>query len=163
MNASIQKVMLPVSFDGASEAARKMAFELARRFDAELLLLHVVETPPVQVYEPRRTGADPDLFDRYNETLWHTKNEQLLVDYLEIAKNKLEAICSPSNGIKCRIETTQGHAAEEILKSIESYQPDMVVMATHQRQGLKHVFLGSVTEKVVRYSPVPVLAVPLVA
>lgn len=52
-----------------------------------------------------------------------------------------------------------GDPAKEILKFIESEEIDMVIMGTHGRKGLEHVFFGSVAENVLRRSPVPVLVI----
>ena len=52
-----------------------------------------------------------------------------------------------------------GHAATEIVKAARELNADLIVMSTHGRTGMKHVLLGSVTEKVVRMSPCPVLTV----
>ena len=52
-----------------------------------------------------------------------------------------------------------GDPAQEILKTIESERIDLVIMGTHGRKGLEHVFFGSVAENVVKKSPVPVLTI----
>jgi len=52
-----------------------------------------------------------------------------------------------------------GHAAEEITRFSQEENVDLIVMATHGRTGVKHALLGSVAEKVVRRSPVPVMTV----
>ena len=52
-----------------------------------------------------------------------------------------------------------GDPAQEILKTIDSEGIDIVVMGTHGRKALEHVFFGSVAENVVKKSPVPVLTI----
>jgi len=52
-----------------------------------------------------------------------------------------------------------GVAEKEILRFAEEERIDLVVMATHGWTGLRHMLMGSVAEKVVRYSPIPVLTV----
>jgi nucleotide-binding universal stress UspA family protein len=56
-------------------------------------------------------------------------------------------------------EIRGGHAPEEIRKFAEEQSVDLIVMATHGRTGLRHILPGSVAEKTVRISPVPVLTV----
>ena len=58
------------------------------------------------------------------------------------------------------MQVREGSAAEEILKVAESERPDLIVMATHGRTSVRRLLLGSVTEKIVRTAPCPVLAVP---
>jgi nucleotide-binding universal stress UspA family protein len=55
---------------------------------------------------------------------------------------------------------TTGVLWRQILAGIEQLKPDLVVMGTHARRGVEHVLLGSVAEKIVRASSVPVLTVP---
>ena len=52
-----------------------------------------------------------------------------------------------------------GDPAQEILKTIESEGIDLVIMGTHGRKGLEHIFFGSVAETVVKKLPVPVLTI----
>jgi nucleotide-binding universal stress UspA family protein len=52
-----------------------------------------------------------------------------------------------------------GDTANEILEVIESEDIDLVIMGTHGRKGLEHVFFGSVAENVVKKAPVPVLTI----
>ena len=58
-----------------------------------------------------------------------------------------------------RIEVAIGKPAVEILRVAERDSADLIVMATHGRTGVDHLILGSVAERVVRESPVPVLTV----
>ena len=62
----------------------------------------------------------------------------------------------PSPGITARHKKEN---VKEILKTIESETIDLVIMGTHGRKGLEHVFFGSVAENVVKKSPVPVLTI----
>jgi nucleotide-binding universal stress UspA family protein len=84
---------------------------------------------------------------------------------LEIIKNKtreyLERVAKAlkSRGVKVSTEVRTGHADQEILKAIEALKVDMVAMSTHGYSGIKHLVFGSVTEKILRQSPVPVLTV----
>lgn len=53
-----------------------------------------------------------------------------------------------------------GEPAEQVIKTIEEYHPDAVVMATHGRTGLSRWFLGSVTQRVLNASPIPIYVIP---
>ena len=50
-----------------------------------------------------------------------------------------------------------GEVVDEIIAAIQAFEADLVVIPTHGRRGLKRVVLGSVAERIVRESPVPVL------
>jgi nucleotide-binding universal stress UspA family protein len=64
------------------------------------------------------------------------------------------------NGTKFRIVTKSGREADEIIKFSKNEKADIIVMGTHGRTGIEHVFLGSVAEKVIRRSPFPVFIIP---
>jgi len=53
----------------------------------------------------------------------------------------------------------RGFAYEEIMRFVDEEEIDLIVMATHGRTGLPHIIMGSVAERVVRHSPVPVLTI----
>jgi nucleotide-binding universal stress UspA family protein len=59
----------------------------------------------------------------------------------------------------CKTRVVLGDAAEEILAYINSEGVDLVIIGTHGRKGLERVFFGSVAERVVKKSPVPVLSI----
>ena len=63
------------------------------------------------------------------------------------------------SGVKCELTVVVGLPAESILEAQERLGADLLVMATHGRRGLKRLVLGSVAEKVVRESAIPVLTV----
>jgi nucleotide-binding universal stress UspA family protein len=74
------------------------------------------------------------------------------------ARSSLEKLAAEQGGL--RSELRCGDPAAEILRAIDELKPELVVMGTHGRRGLARLLLGSVAEKVVRSSPVPVLTVP---
>jgi len=62
-------------------------------------------------------------------------------------------------GVAAESKLTQGVPYDQIVKTAENVNADLVVMATHGRTGMRHVLLGSVAERVVRLAPCPVLTV----
>ena len=65
----------------------------------------------------------------------------------------------PLSEVKHRTHVTQGEPIAEILRLAEEEKADLLVIATHGRTGLKHFFLGSVVERVIRHAHCPVLVV----
>jgi nucleotide-binding universal stress UspA family protein len=98
-------------------------------------------TIPVVIYP----GFDPILAPGLPEEIADT------------AKTALEKLAA-EHGI-AQFLLRAGDPAAEILKVIDEMKPAFVAMGTHGRTGLAHLILGSVTEKIVRSSPVPVLTV----
>jgi len=64
------------------------------------------------------------------------------------------------NEITYEIVTISGREDNEILKLAKEENVDIIVMGTHGRTGIEHVFFGSVAEKVIRHSPFPVFIIP---
>jgi nucleotide-binding universal stress UspA family protein len=76
------------------------------------------------------------------------------LNYLNSVATRLKG-----SGLMVTTEVRTGHADREIIKAIEDLQISIVAMSTHGRSGISHLAFGSVTEKVLRQSPVPVLTV----
>jgi len=137
----LKRILLPTDLSECSERARSYACELAKRFAAELHVLHVV--PPISV--PGYVGPVPD------EWL-HPEDG---------ARQALEAWDDPAFeelGSVQRFVVT-GTPFVEIVRHARESDVDLIVIGTHGRSGLTHALLGSVTEKVVRKAPCPVLTV----
>ena len=162
MSLNIKKILVPIAFTDNCERAKEAADEIASRFKAEVKLLHVVETSPYEVYVQRGIMENVPLYERAGASLPSADQKFIIKDVLEETRNELNRIAQSNNkGIKYELTVRQGHSVDEILSEIESYHPDILVMATHGRTGLKHMVLGSVTERIVRLSHVPVLTVPI--
>ncbi len=139
MNVS-KTLLVPVDFQDASLDALAAARELAGRLDLAIVLLHVY-TIPVVVYP----GFDPIV------------TPGLPAEIAAAAKTSLENLAA-EHGIPTTL-LRAGDAATEILRAIDELKPALVAMGTHGRKGLAHLLLGSVAEKVIRSSTVPVLTV----
>jgi nucleotide-binding universal stress UspA family protein len=138
--AIFKHVLLATDFSEASSAAVDLAVAIARQEGAILTVVHVCElpvlpegVPPVDLVRAITAEADARL-DRFMASL----------------KARF-----PDPRPVMRI----GSAWEEVLAASAEAGADLVVMGTHGRRGLVHAMLGSVAERVVRLSPVPVLTV----
>jgi nucleotide-binding universal stress UspA family protein len=129
-----------VPFDGSDGATEILdhAADLARWAGAELQLLYVADTTrdSVTVVEGQTVDA----------------LEQQGADVLEAATETLDGA-----GVAHDTEIVQGNPAPTIVDYAERYDQDLIVMPTHGREGVSRYLIGSVAEKVVRLSPVPVL------
>jgi nucleotide-binding universal stress UspA family protein len=141
MTIEFKHLLVPVDFGEPSERALEAAIELARRFGAQLTLVHAYEVP-AYVYGGM-TFAATDLFGPIEGAA------------RECLDKTLRGVQGKLPGAKAVLR--RGIAAFEVLAVIDELHPDMVVIGTHGRKGLKHALLGSVAEKLVRLSPVPVL------
>jgi len=140
----LQSILVPTDFSGPSTKALRYAAALAAQFGAKLILLNVIE--PI--------GATPDF--AYNPLV--LENEKVVAT----AKKELGRLLDQQNIATALVEKTfvrQGVPFNEISRAAGELKADLIVIATHGYTGLKHVFLGSTAERVVRHAPCPVLVV----
>jgi nucleotide-binding universal stress UspA family protein len=134
-------ILVPTDFEQPSLYATDLAVALATTFDAELTLLHVWEIP---VYPHSEfVLSSVDLTSKIERAAAARLDEALRKVRLQLPK------------AKSRLQ--MGVPWQEIMSATSSLHADLIVMGTHGRHGLRHAFLGSVAEKVVRLSTVPVL------
>jgi len=143
---NVNKILYPTDFSDPSACALNYAAEMARKFDAELIMLHVLldESQMVSFYLPQLT----------------VKN--LSQDMEDGARAKMEEFIAETTvlaDIDYKCEMVKGIADDEIVKYAKANEVDMIVIGTHGRTGLEHVIFGSTAEKVVRSSSCPVLTV----
>jgi len=139
---SLKRVLVPVDFSEMSRKALLYAVSFAEQFDAEIVLLHVVEplpAPPEVVY--LETGAI------YTEVRKGAEKQ------LSVWRNAAAAAASVTTKIRT------GVAYREIVEAAKDAKADLIVLGTHGRTGLAHLFMGSTAERVVREATCPVLVV----
>ncbi len=139
-----QRILVPTDFSDASNRALDVALELARKFNAEVVVAHFWGVP-----------AYPYLAEGYPATDLTASLQRAADAHMAQTIARVQRALPGARSI-----SRLGMPWEEILKTIESERIDAVVMGTHARHGINRLLLGSVAEKVVRSSPVPVLTVP---
>lgn len=145
-----QKILLPTDGSKFAEKAAEHAIWIASRSGAEIIVLNVIETSSL-VGLPAE-----DLIVKIKEMLKEEGRRSLERISEMISQSEEE---SKTEDVKITLKTEEGSPADSILKTIENENIDLVVMGTSGKHGLDRFLLGSVTEKVVRSSKCPVLAV----
>jgi universal stress protein A len=140
---SLKKVLVPIDFSECSKKALRYAVPLAKQHGAEISLLYVVP-PHYQAVE--NYGLD---YAKLEEDLRVGGQKQLA----EWAAKEVRGEVSADTLVRI------GPPAEEIIAVAKKGLSDLIVISTHGHTGLRHVFMGSVAEKVVRHAPCPVLVV----
>jgi nucleotide-binding universal stress UspA family protein len=139
MSHVFRKVLCPVDFGPNTGMTIEMARQVAEANLGTVILLHVVPMPIEAIGQPLMieplAGAEDD------------------------ARQRLNRIASETLTHAYEIVVVTGDPAVAIGAAAEEHGADLIVMATHGRTGIGHFFLGSVTERVVRESPVPVMTV----
>ena len=143
----VNKVLWPTDFSSSAEKALPYVTDLTQKYGAEIHVLYVIE-------------------DIAHHDSWYGEFDRTHVDKLmqwadKSAKKRLDQVCEKYLD-SCPLYVKHiavGDPAQEILKLIDKEKVDLVVMASH---GVKGNFrFGSVTEKVLKNSPVPVTAIPI--
>jgi nucleotide-binding universal stress UspA family protein len=141
-----QNILVPIDFSEFSSNVLNYAIGLAEKFHSNLILLHAVVLFEDDVNEEQR-------LQEYEE--WVRKREKNINAHMK--KNELRV---NQKGISVDSVILRSiSAADAILEYLNDHSCDLIIMGTHGRTGLKHIFLGSVAEKIVRLSPIPVLSV----
>jgi len=141
----LRKILITTDLSEFSLAAIEYATSLGLIYSSKLYLLHVLDYTP-----PKFHGRDRDSQLRAHQHAVEGEARRELADFI-LSKIGLDAKLIPM------IRT--GSPAHVIKRFAEEEGVDLIVMATHGRAGLRHILMGSVAEKVVRTSSIPVLTV----
>jgi universal stress protein A len=143
----ISHLLVPTDFGPPSGLALEFALDLASRYQASILLVHVVEEPAYATLYPDGYFVDlPDLRDR----LVKDAGDRLAA---------LVRVCADAN-VTATARVAVGSPRHQIPLEAAAGNIDLIVMGTHGRTGFQHLLLGSVAELIVRTARCPVLTVP---
>ncbi|GAB4270342.1 MAG: universal stress protein [Deferrisomatales bacterium] len=142
---TLKTILIPLDGSDLSEQALDAALPLAEAFGAEILFLGVID-------------LTAGMYDVYAEAFNPVDLKAQLESFLETALDRAKARAE-ARGARARRFLRVGVPHDEIARLAEEEGADLVVMTTHGRKGLSHLLLGSVTEKVIRTAPCPVLVV----
>jgi nucleotide-binding universal stress UspA family protein len=146
---TFSKILAPTDFSDDSKLALTYAIELAQKFSAEIIVMHVDQPlSPVMVGD-LSPGLDLGTVNRIAE-------EQRLMVLKEL--DQVTARLRES-GLKARGLMRVGAPFLEIINGAQSEGADLIVMGTHGRSGLAHVLMGSVAERVVNKAHCAVLTI----
>jgi nucleotide-binding universal stress UspA family protein len=143
------KILTAVDFSDSSDFAFEYALTLARQFQSELTVMHVINEPV-------------DLRGFY---VPHISFEQLEKEIEEGAEKMMEKFCQTRMGdfTGFRTVVTAGIPYEEILRKADETGASLIVLGTHGRTGIDHLIFGSTAERVVRSAACPVLTIRMPA
>ena len=146
---TFNKILAPTDFSEDSQFALGYVTELAQKFGAEVIVVHVDQPLSPVMIGDLSPGLDMGTVNRIAE-------EQRLA-----ALKELDQITARlrEGGLKARSLMRVGAPFLEIIHAAQSEAADLIVMGTHGRSGLAHVLMGSVAERVVNKAPCAVLTV----
>jgi nucleotide-binding universal stress UspA family protein len=141
---NLKKILVPIDFSESARKAMEYGLSFARQFNAEILLLHVIEftplpAPPLAIVQDETTQAK-----------LHESSAKELGEWRDAISAQTIVRASVRDGISA-------HA--EIVKAAAEGNIDLIILGTQGRTGLAHLLIGSTAERVVRHAPCPVLVV----
>ena len=143
METKIKKVLVPIDFSDYSKNALKYAVNFAKSFNAEIILVYVVE--PV-IYPP-------------DFSMGQIAMPSINAEWDDRVKDELQKLAKSdftgSENVKTVIKT--GKPFVEIIETAKEEDVDLIIIATHGHSGVEHILFRSTAEKVVRKAPCPVL------
>src|SRR5579871_4351661 len=144
---ALKRILVATDFGEASDAALAYGRELARTFEADLELVHVVENILSRGFGAEGyVAAYPELQQEVEYAAERQLNATLSVEDREVLRTK--AVLLKSNA-----------PAYTIVDYAKEHDFDLIIMGTHGRGAIAHLLMGSVAERVVRTAPCPVLTV----
>lgn len=151
----IKKVLIALDYNPTAQKVAEVGFAMAKAMNAEIILLHVMSDP---VYYSS-TGYDPVMgFTGFmdlgpmqlniNDGLKKASHQ-----FLDKSKHHLG-----DKNIKTLVE--EGDCAESILKTAKGLNVDIIVLGSHSQKWLENIVMGSVTEKVLHHTSIPLFIIP---
>src|ERR1700726_3793160 len=142
----IKLILCPFDFSAFSVRAYHHALSLAEHYQAKLVAQHVVE---LWRHPSASFAASAGLYEEFEQALRESGSKQLQ----EFVKNHTHDEIQPE------LVVQEGVAADSILSFAQAQKTDVIVMGTHGRRGFDRLVLGSVTDRVMRRTPCPVLTI----
>lgn len=138
----MKRILVPTDFSKHAEYALKVAADLAKKYNAEIFLNHILELP-----------------HQGNDAVSHGHDIPEVMFFKNATARKLDELAESEylDGLNVSKIIQLDHAFEGIMKSVTANNIDLIVMGSHGASGVKEMFVGSNAEKVVRNSNVPVL------
>jgi nucleotide-binding universal stress UspA family protein len=139
-----KKILVPLDGSPLAEAVLPHAQALARSEGAEIVLLRVAVTPARYLFAHNPAGGD---------NIIHMIEKEAK-DYMKAEVSKLQ-----DEGVRVTGMTREGVVSEEILEAADETHADVIAMSTHGYLGVKRWLLGSVADRVVHHSHIPVILI----
>ncbi|HEU4634374.1 MAG TPA: universal stress protein [Flavisolibacter sp.] len=151
----MKKVLIALDYDPTAQMVAETGYSLAKAMNARIVLLHVISDP---VYYSTLNYSPIMGFDGFNsiDTIQSETADELkkaAQDFLDQSK-----IFLGDDRIETRVSS--GDFGDTILETAETLNADLIVLGTHSRRGLEKILVGSVTEKILHHSQIPLFIVP---
>lgn len=160
MIPQIKRILYATDLSESAKYAFNYAATIANKFDANITVLHVIETVP--------SNTEWQIIEYLGEDRWKEIQENNKQEYIESVKKSLGNFCEEmsSNLTSCpflidEILVKEGIPVDEILKTVDSKNCDLVIMGTHGYGLIADALIGSNARRVVRRCKKPVMVIHL--
>ena len=151
----VKKVLIALDYNPTAQKVAEEGFSMAKAMKAEIILLHVISDP---VYYSSTEYSPIMGFNGFMDT------SMMQLDSLnalkEAALNFLDKSRHHLGDKSIQTLIKEGDFAESILNAAKEVHADIIILGSHSRKWLENVVMGSVTEKVLRHTPIPLFIIP---
>ena len=151
----IQKVLIALDYDPTAQKVAEVGFSLAKSMGAEVILLHVILDP---VYYSSMEYSPIMGFAGYLDSA--TLQLDSIDGLKDASQHFLDKIKKYLGDENIQTLVREGDFAESILKAAKDLHVDVIVMGSHSKKWLENIVMGSVAEKVLHNTSVPVFIIP---
>ena len=151
----MKKILIALDYNPSAEKIAERGYALAKATGAEVILMHVVAEP---VYY-----STLDYSPIMGYTGFSSPEMLLMADETEVKKASQDFLNQSKIHLGDESITTvvgEGDCAEAIIRTAISLNVDIIVMGTHSRRGLDKILMGSISEKVLHHSEIPLFIIP---
>jgi nucleotide-binding universal stress UspA family protein len=151
----LKKVLIALDYDPTAQIVAEAGFSLAKALKAEVILINVISDPAY--YSSAKPFTVMGFAGQIETDMLPVKSvmklKKVSQQYLDKSKHHL-------GDITIQTIVAEGDPAESILLTVKKKRADIIVLGTHSRNRLGSLVMGSVTEKVMRQTSVPVFIIP---
>jgi len=152
---NLKQVLIAIDYDPTAQKVAEEGFSIAKAMNAEITLLHVISDP---VYYSSTEYSPIMGFSGFMET------NPIQLDSIEGVKQAallfLDRTRHHLGDKTIHTLTKEGDFAESILKAAKEIHADFIILGSHSRKWLENIVMGSVTEKVLRHTSIPLFIIP---
>jgi nucleotide-binding universal stress UspA family protein len=140
---TIKKILVPTDGSDYSKRAVEYAISVAKVYDAQIIFIYVVDEIVLDQFSKtaERAAIESDLKKTGQRTV------KYVINLADMA------------GVKATSKLVKGRPFEQIVNIAKSFEIDLIVMGTYGHRGAERILIGSVAERVIEYSPCPVLVI----
>ena len=148
-------LLIAIDFDPSSKNVAETGYAFAKAMHAQVILLHVISDP---VYYSSTVFSPIMGFGGYMDLDFLQTN--IIEDLITTNQKFLDATKKHLGDHTIQTKIAEGNVSDTIVETSQKMKADMIIMGSHSRKWLDAVLMGSVTEKVLHHSKIPILIVP---